>query len=158
MSQWRLNRSDPRLREQAIAAACEAASSHVALLKAGGSGGGIDRHLLGLRAMMWEDSSPGVAQPALFQLPVFARSGGTAAWKISSSNNSYMKYEGAGAFACVQADGYGVMYLYRKHWGCVLVESKHSCKATDSGAMLAAIERALEDTLTLLTAGSESKL
>lgn len=114
-------------RKQAEKALREACDGHIQYISEGQQGKGIDRHMLALRLQSKDGS-----QPALFKDPLFARSGSTGAFYLSTSNNSYINRPFGGMFGSGMPDGYGVCYIPRDDGVLVCVESKRSCPTTDS--------------------------
>lgn len=110
--------------ETALRHACDA---HLKYIVEGQQGKGVDRHLFGIRLQ-----SNNGAQPALFKDPLFARSGSTGGFLISTSNNSYIPRPFGGMFGSGMPNGYGVCYIPRDDGVLLCVESKRSCETTDS--------------------------
>ena len=110
--------------EQLLRAACDA---HLRYIAEGQQGKGVDRHMFGLR-MMSKDGT----QPALFMDPLFARSGSTGGFVLSTSNNSYIPRNFGGMFGAGMPNGYGVCYIPYTDSVVLCIESKRSCAETSS--------------------------
>ena len=114
--------------EKALRAAADA---HIKYISEGQQGKGVDRHLLGLRSQ----SLPNQPVPALFQHPLFSRSGTTGSFVLSTSNNSYIPRPFGGLFGSGLADGYGVAYVIRDDEVTLGIECKRSSKVTRGDAL-----------------------
>jgi carnitine O-acetyltransferase len=163
---------DGPLRAQARDSARAAAKRHVRTLRRCLQGAGVDRHLLALRLVAMEERSAAAAStdrastdraaemPRVFSQPIFARSGGTACWRISTSNNSYIDHlGGSGAFGAVVPDGYGCVYHYCEEFCAFVCECKRSCGRTTSAAGLsAAVKEAMTDMVRVLAPAERGRL
>lgn len=124
--------------EVALRKACEA---HLQYIMEGQQGKGVDRHLLGLRLQSQDGT-----QPALFQDPLFARSGSTGGFVISTSNNSYINRPFAGMFGSSgMTNGYGVCYIPRDEGVHLCVESKLSHPESNSAQFCKMVNECLLD-------------
>jgi carnitine O-acetyltransferase len=129
MNGWIRTRSeaDRLIAEKALRTACD---SHLKYIVEGQKGNGIDRHLLGLRLV----GKPGSPTPKLFQDPLFARSGSTGSFILSTSNNSYISRPFGGMFGGF-GDGYGVCYIPNNEATVLCIECKRSSKVTEGDAL-----------------------
>jgi len=118
----------------------KACAAHLTYIRESQAAKGIDRHLLGLRLMLGEKAQ----KYPFFAHEGYARSGGSAYFFLSSSNNSYIANNGAGGFGCVVPDGYGVCYMIRKDFAQASIESKHSCEKTSSEMLSRCLKQSLE--------------
>jgi carnitine O-acetyltransferase len=118
----------------------KACGAHLKYISEAQAAEGIDRHLLGLRLMLGGNAQ----KYPLFSHEGYSRSGGSAHFILSSSNNSYIANDGAGGFGSVVHDGYGVCYMVRPDFTQCTIESKHSCKDTSSAMLSACLQKSLE--------------
>uniref|UniRef100_A0A096M908 carnitine O-palmitoyltransferase n=1 Tax=Poecilia formosa TaxID=48698 RepID=A0A096M908_POEFO len=136
-----------------------ASEKHQNLYRMAMTGAGIDRHLFCLYVV---SKYLGVDSPFLHKVL-------SEPWRLSTSQTPVQQLELfdlknnpdyislGGGFGPVADDGYGVSYiivgedLINFH-----VSSKHSCSETDSHRFGAQIQKALQDIMTLLSAGAKS--
>lgn len=135
---------DDILYETKRAAFRTAADHHVALLRAARSGAGVDRHLLGLRAVLEEEGVVLKEEEDIFQDPVFSES---TTFRLSTSNIGTGKNWIAG-FGPAEMDGYGVAYAIDKY-GIELSISAKKSTMTSAPRFREYVERALMDLMVL---------
>ena len=130
----RSRRESDRVRaEELLRTACK---SHLNYIVEGQKGKGIDRHLMALRVVGEGE------EPDLFTDPAFAKSN---AFKLSTSNNSYIPRPFGGMFGTVDPTGYGICYIATDDYTLLCGESKKSCEDTDTRLFCKHINDALKD-------------
>ena len=154
------NRTDENRKtaEKALRGACAA---HLKYISEGQQARGIDRHLLGLRSVLSEEEEKSGAkwQPNLFSHPVFAESGCTGGFLLSTSNNGYIsRNDYCGQFGAVLPDGYGIVYIPMRDSIVLAIESKKACPDTNSAIFSAYIDQSLRDILSLAGNSNTSSL
>ena len=99
-------------------------------------GGGVDRHLLGLKMIAREN---GIPLPKLFTDASYTRSlyHHLSTSQVSGLSPSFV------CFGPLVADGYGVCYNIREHDLILGLSSMHSCGETNLGDFRRAIESCL---------------
>mmetsp|Transcript_17400 Transcript_17400/g.29734 ORF Transcript_17400/g.29734 Transcript_17400/m.29734 type:complete len:621 (+) Transcript_17400:37-1899(+) len=142
--------SDRLESERLLRIACK---DHIKYIVDGQKGEGVDRHLFALRLLSKDGS-----QPKLFQHPSFEKSGSTGAFILSTSNNSYINRPFGGLFGATMPNGYGVVYIPYANEIISCVESKHSCKETDSLKFQMYFDQSLRDIARICGVQPTSKL
>jgi carnitine O-acetyltransferase len=121
----------------------KAATAHVQYVREAVKGNAVDRHLLGLRMLTWEEGS--TLHP-LFTDPLFSRSN---YWQLSTSQLD-LKHIVSIGFGPVVPDGYGVCYLISKDYIMVTITAFKDSKVTSSSKMFAGIQESLDDVFALI--------
>ncbi len=133
-----------------IGALRKATEDHVKYLADAGNGKGCDRHLLGLQLLL----QPG-EEHAIFKDPLYAKS---KKWLLSTSSLSAgYNFDGTG-FGAVVPDGYGMNYMLGPKGIKLGVESKKSCRETDTKRFCDEVAKALQQVKELALRVSETKL
>lgn len=115
-----------------------AVGAHSAYTKEAMEGGGVDRHLLGLRLIAREKSLP---LPALFHDPLYARS---THWRLSTSTVP-MAHNCFPAFGPVIPDGYGLCYNVKADSILAGISSFRADGHTCAHRMAEALQQSLMD-------------
>lgn len=124
----------------------KATTAHNAQTRTSSTGGGIDRHLTGLR-LVYNSAVDKEDMPALFTDPVFAES---QTWKLSTSGLSAGdRFAGTG-FGSGYEDGFGINYLAGASLLKFGIESKHSGKVAKGGNSTTALANEIVESLRLL--------
>ncbi|CAD6904371.1 unnamed protein product [Tilletia laevis] len=119
-----------------------ATSSHNQQTKTSSMGGGIDRHLLGLRLVFAASPPAGADIPEVFKDELFAESQG---WKLSTSGLSAGDRLAGTGFGAGFPDGYGINYLAGGKLLKFGIESKHHDPNTSTTKFMTAIVDSLRE-------------
>ncbi|KAK0520037.1 hypothetical protein OC834_007181 [Tilletia horrida] len=119
-----------------------ATASHNAQTKTASMGGGIDRHMLGLRLVFAASPPPGAEIPEVFKDELFAESQG---WKLSTSGLSAGDRLAGTGFGAGFPDGYGINYLAGGKLLKFGIESKHHDRTTSTTKFMTAVIEALRE-------------
>lgn len=124
----------------------KATTAHNAQTRTSSTGGGIDRHMTGLR-LVYNPEVDNEEMPKLFTDPVFAES---QTWKLSTSGLSAGdRFAGTG-FGSGYEDGFGINYLAGASLLKFGIESKHSGKVAPEGNSTTAFAKQIVEALRLL--------
>ena len=91
-------------REEKVSLLRDAVGAHIRYVRDAAKGEGVDRHLLGLSALV--KTEEGETVPSLFLDPLYVRS---KRWRVSTSNLSHRAFENWG-YGEVVPDGLGLSY------------------------------------------------
>ena len=100
------------------------------------NGHGVDRHLLGLRVCMRPEESA-----EIFKDPAYARS---STFELSTSGLTPGPYIAAG-FGATSETGYGINYMIGAKEIKMGMESKKSCKETDTSRFAREVTNSFRD-------------
>ncbi|TPX34563.1 hypothetical protein SmJEL517_g02819 [Synchytrium microbalum] len=126
-----------------------AIATHRKYQKDASTGNGIDRHFLGLRAMM--DASEQSSSPPFFSDPAFAL---TSKYRLSSSNMSPGDWF-YGGFGPVYEDGYGINYAIGNDGIKFSISGNLKCRETRVREFRSTLERTLTDMMILFPKRTE---
>ncbi|KAE8215189.1 hypothetical protein CF327_g1503 [Tilletia walkeri] len=119
-----------------------ATTSHNSQTKTSSMGGGIDRHLLGLRLVFAASPPRGADVPEVFKDDLFAESQG---WKLSTSGLSAGDRLAGTGFGAGFPDGYGINYLAGGKLLKFGIESKHHDSSTSTTKFMTALVESLRE-------------
>jgi len=119
-----------------------ATTAHNSQTKTSSMGGGIDRHLLGLRLVFAASPPEGADVPEVFKDELFAESQG---WKLSTSGLSAGDRLAGTGFGAGFPDGYGINYLAGGKLLKFGIESKHHDGTTSTTKLMSAIVDSLRE-------------
>eukprot|EP00842_Homolaphlyctis_polyrhiza_P006421 jgi/Hompol1/6780/HPOL_005099-RA len=139
---------DEVLYDEKRALFAKAIAAQTGYMKLAASGRGVDRHLLGLRAMMRDEDKD---KPSMFKDPAFIKS---MYFKLSTSNMSPGEHF-VGGFGPVVPEGYGINYAISKDKLKFSISGKKSSTESDVHKFRFHLERTLKDMFILFPKRTE---